>query len=76
MTITVKLVGRLGRRALPSAQEIPIQEGTTVVEVVKTLGLRPGDVWLATVNGRFAEDDQPLQPGDDLVLIPPVGGGD
>jgi molybdopterin converting factor small subunit len=76
MTITVKLVGRLGRRALQSPQEIPIQAGTTVGGIVNTLGLRPGDVWLATVNGRFADDDQPLQPGDDVVLIPPVGGGD
>jgi molybdopterin converting factor small subunit len=76
MRITVKLVGRLGRRGVQSPQTLSVQAGTTVGEVVKTLGLRPGDVWLITVNGRFAEDDQPLQPEDDVVLIPPVGGGD
>lgn len=28
------------------------------------------------VNQRFAEDDQPIGPSDELALIPPVSGGD
>lgn len=27
------------------------------------------------VNGAYAEDDLPIQPGDEVVLIPPVSGG-
>ena len=27
------------------------------------------------VNHRFASDEQPIAPGDEIALIPPVGGG-
>lgn len=27
------------------------------------------------INGTYADDDQVIQPGDEVVLIPPVSGG-
>jgi sulfur carrier protein ThiS len=76
MKITVKLVGRLGRSTQAGSRAITVAEGTTVEAVIKELSLREGDVWLTTVNGQYAHRDQHLQEGDELVLVPPVGGGD
>ena len=50
-------------------------DGATIADVVQSLGLRPGEIWLATVDGQLTDMDYKLQPDDELALMPPVGGG-
>jgi sulfur carrier protein ThiS len=50
-------------------------DGATITDVMESLGLRPGEVWLATVDGQLADMDHQLQTDDELALMPPVGGG-
>jgi molybdopterin synthase sulfur carrier subunit len=75
MRIRVRLHGVLRRSASASQLELDLHEGATVASVIESLGLRPGQVWLATLDDRVVEMDHPLGPGDRLALIPPVGGG-
>ena len=49
--------------------------GATVGDVVASLNI-PSDVaCLIVVNGRDAEPEQVLVPGDELALFPPLAGG-
>jgi len=75
MKIAIRLLGQLSRRAATGALEIEIHDGATVAKVVQLLGLRPGEVWLVMRDAQPIDWDDPLQPGDELSLIPPVGGG-
>ncbi|GAB4284523.1 MAG: hypothetical protein Kow0067_06530 [Coriobacteriia bacterium] len=60
-----------GGRA-PRSFELP--EGTTIAEVIETLGL-PDQPRVVFVNGRHAEEDAVLHDGDRLAIFPPVAGG-
>lgn len=75
MKIAVRLQGELARQISADRIELDLCDGSTIAQVVAALGLRPGQVWLAMVDGILVEADRPLQPGDELTLIPPVGGG-
>ena len=49
--------------------------GATVEDVVASLKI-PGDVaCLIVVNGRDADREQILAPGDELAMFPPLAGG-
>jgi molybdopterin converting factor small subunit len=73
--ILVRLFGGLRGYSSSKTLEINAIDGATIADVVDSLGLRPGEVWLATVDGQLADMDHQLQPDDELALVPPVGGG-
>lgn len=57
-------------------------EATTVGEAIavarERFGSRFADVAATAtiwVNGEAADDDQPLSPGDEVAVLPPVSGG-
>jgi sulfur carrier protein ThiS len=75
MKISVRLRGNLRPSGAPEIQILEVDERGTVEDLLGLLGLRPGDVWLAMVDGQLVEADRPLRSGDELSLIPPVGGG-
>jgi len=54
---------------------LDLPPGATVRDVVKSLKI-PGELaCLTVVNGRDAEPEQVLAPGDELALFPPLAGG-
>jgi molybdopterin converting factor small subunit len=73
--ISVRLRGNLRPSGGPEIRIVEVDEGATVEDLLGLLGLRPGDVWLAMLDGQLVDTDLSLQPGDELSLIPPVGGG-
>ena len=75
MRIAVRLLGGLRHRAPASPQEIEVHEGATVAQVIDLLGLRLGEVWLVKRGDQLLDLDESLRDGDELLLIPPVGGG-
>jgi molybdopterin converting factor small subunit len=75
MRIVVQLHGELCRTLATRELELDLRDGATVAEVIASLGVRPGQVWLAMLDGRLVEMERPLGPGDMLSLVPPVGGG-
>jgi len=84
MQITIQLLATY-RRYLPPADDRPgctpdgyprdIAPGTTVGEVLADLPLGPSELYTFLVNGRHAERQQLVQPGDLLTIFPPAGGG-
>jgi molybdopterin converting factor small subunit len=54
---------------------LDLPAGATVRDVVQSLKI-PGELaCLTVVNGRDADGDQVLAPGDELALFPPLAGG-
>jgi molybdopterin synthase sulfur carrier subunit len=82
MQITVQLLATY-RRYLPPAvdHDTPdsyphdIAPGTTAGDVLASLPLAPNERYTFLINGRHAERQQILQPGDLLTIFPPAGGG-
>ncbi len=78
MNIRIKAFG-ITRDITAGATEISCQ-GATVGDLRKALlekypSLRDLASLMIAVNSSYAADDLPLNPGDEVVLIPPVSGG-
>lgn len=79
MRVNVKVFATLTRHfpALPlgSALNVELEEGATVEELLKKIGISPSDVIIVLRNGKACQISQVLEEGDILSLFPPVGGG-
>lgn len=76
---TVRLFARL--RELAGSNRVEV-EGETVADLVRTLGDRFGDEFVAVVetsriwrNGETASPDDAVAEGDEVAVLPPVSGG-
>ncbi len=77
MSIRVKLVGLLKEYA-PQGDGVNLEGGggRTVAEVMADLRIPLASVSITLVNGRHVKDqDYVLEEGDELTLLPPIGGG-
>jgi molybdopterin converting factor small subunit len=73
--ITLKLFADLSRFLPKSSEAFPVEEGTTIRDLIAGLNI-PGDqARLIFVNGRKEGLDYVLNPGDRVGIFPPVGGG-
>lgn len=82
MHFTVKLFATLKDRAGADQVEVAIDAPATVGALLTALGeaypaLAPSlPTALAAVNQEFAFAHEPIEPGDEIALFPPVSGGD
>jgi molybdopterin converting factor small subunit len=75
MRVLVRLYGGLRGYTSSNLLQLDLQDGATVADVMAQLNLRPGEVWLATLDDQLVETNHLLRSDDALSLIPPVGGG-
>jgi molybdopterin synthase catalytic subunit len=76
MQVRVRLFAGLRERAGAADVELELPAGARVADVLAELsGLTDGIPVVMAVNHEYADADAPLQPGDELALIPPVSGG-
>ncbi len=61
------------RAARPFELEVP--EGSTLAHLIEQLALPRAEIKAIFVNGRVCPLDHLLQPGDEIGIFPPVGGG-
>jgi sulfur-carrier protein len=54
---------------------LDLPEGSTLADLAVHLALSQDQVKLIFVNGRSRELEDRLQPGDEVGLFPPIGGG-
>ena len=81
MELTVRFFALYRERAGCSVAPVVVEPGATVAQLL--LAVRQRFPWLAppevaivvAVNQEYAEPDTPLNPGDEICLIPPVSGG-
>jgi molybdopterin converting factor subunit 1 len=74
--VTVRLFAVLRERAGAPQVTLSLPEGARVGDALAELRQLAGDVPLVmAVNREYASADTPLDPGDELALIPPVSGG-
>jgi molybdopterin converting factor small subunit len=75
MKINIKLMGVLKDKT-PSDGTLDLTDGATIADALTALGISSDTVQVCTVNGRLERDLQnPLAAGDELSVVPPVGGG-
>ena len=76
-TITARLFAGLETQTAQRRTEhsFLLTETPTVGSVVERLGLEAGATGIVLVNGVHAGSDQVLEPGDEISLFPPLGGG-
>jgi molybdenum cofactor biosynthesis protein MoaC/molybdopterin converting factor subunit 1 len=80
--IQVRLFAMLRERAGRDSLELELPEGATVADALARLEREPGLNELlgrlpvrAARNREYVSEDEPLEPGDELAVIPPVSGG-
>lgn len=77
MTVRVRLFAMLRERAGTDELELELPDGARVGDALKLLGPLAGGLPLVmAVNREYAGEDEPLDAGDELALIPPVSGGE
>jgi len=79
-TVTVQLFASYAEAFGNSKLEVPLQDGGTVADLIKTMrslpaGSRLPDSPRVAVNRKFAVTDQLLGSSDEIALIPAVAGG-
>lgn len=81
MNLQVKLFAALREHAGAERLQLDVPDGTTADGLKRLVrGVEPAlapylEATRVAVNLAFALPDQVLQAGDDVALIPPVGGG-
>jgi sulfur carrier protein ThiS len=67
------------RRFLPRGQDGPqryeVAEGTTLADLLATIGIEPGAELTLAVDGELAERETRLRDGADVMLLSPMEGG-
>jgi molybdopterin synthase catalytic subunit len=77
MEVTVRLFAMLRERAGANEVTLELPDGARVGDALAALGeLADGMPLVMAVNREYAREDAPLDPGDELALIPPVSGGE
>ena len=74
MKVKVKLFATLRNERFNTSVE-EYDEGITVAEVCRKLGIPGNKVAIIFVNNTHAGRDRILQENDELALFPPIGGG-
>ena len=69
------LAAYLPAGATGDSAALDVPEGTTVVEVIRSLEIPSELEYLTVVNGRDASPEHQLAHGDVVSLFPPLAGG-
>jgi molybdopterin converting factor subunit 1 len=77
MEVTVRLFAMLRERAGTSEVTLELPDGARVSDALAELReIAEGLPLVMAVNREYAAEDQVLDPGDELALVPPVSGGE
>ncbi len=77
MEVTVRLFAMLRERAGASEVTLELPEGARVRDALARLDhIAEGVPLVMAVNREYAAEDQVLDAGDELALVPPVSGGE
>ncbi len=73
--IQIKLMGMLKEKT-PRGGALALADGATIQDVLRELDIPTESVQIFTLNGSLVKDQKRgLDDGDELTILPPVGGG-
>jgi len=79
MKITLEVFGSLRQHLTgydpERGVEVEIPAGTSLTGLFAQLNIPVSESNMVTVDGRLAEDDEPLTNGASVLILPHVGGG-
>lgn len=75
MKVNVIFFATLGKNRNQGMEEVHLPKGTTVDDLLKMLMIDTTQVCTLSVNKKTATFDQVLSDGDNVTIIPPIGGG-
>ena len=73
--ITLKLFATLGKFTPDSADNYPVEPGTSVRELIAGLKIPEEKAKLIFIDGVKREPDTIIKGGERIGIFPPVGGG-
>jgi len=74
MKVELNLFASLAR-FVPRSGSLDVGENTTILELLRHLGVPMDKVKIIFLNGSHASGDETLQEGDRVGVFPPVAGG-
>lgn len=75
MKLKIKLMGML-KDHTPEGGELEVPDGSTIGDVLKLLKIESETIQAFSINGSIDRDrERTLNDGDELTVLPPVGGG-
>lgn len=75
MQIRVKMMGSLKAKT-PASNALELADAATIDDALRQLGVDGAEVQIVMLNGKPQPDRQrQLSAGDELTVLPPVGGG-
>lgn len=74
MRITVKLFAYFRDNRFKE-KEATYPEGTTVEDIIRSLGIDLGEIGVTMLNSRHCSLEQVPAEGDQLAIFPAIGGG-
>ena len=75
MQVRVTLMGALKAKS-PQGGAVDVPEGATIDDVLAALDIEPQAVQIVMVGGKPQPDRRTtISAGDELTIVPPVGGG-
>ena len=73
--IQLKLYATLKKFAPGDGDELDIEPGSSVSDILKQIGIPATEAKLVFINGKRGAVDTVLEGGERLGIFPPVGGG-
>jgi sulfur carrier protein ThiS len=55
--------------------KVEFKEGMRVKDILEKLNYHPASVALTSLNGVAADENDSLKDGDEIIVVPTVGGG-
>ena len=74
MDVEIRLFESL-KKHRPEGAKVRLAAGSRVNDLLDALGISMDDVGILIINQSDGRFDQPLRNGDEVTLIPPIGGG-
>jgi sulfur carrier protein ThiS len=72
--ITVRLFATLGRKYAVT-DTVDLAKPRVISDILDEIGIPDGKVTIMLVDGKHANEDAVVRPGQKLSLFPPIGGG-
>jgi sulfur carrier protein ThiS len=75
--VRIRLFGELARYSGGRGYTFdwPLAAGQSIADLIEAIGIPEAEVWMVAINGLKVAPQTKPQPGDEVMVFSPVGGG-